>query len=167
MKKENLTKVAVAVALLFAVNMEADAQFGNLLNKAKKVVKEKAEKVMDGSSTSSITSSSSVKDVVTSVAAPVDKPWTMSYESQSKVPGYLEHMEDVSSEEVAMLRDQWDIKRNALGVILYRVAYGYYIVKDDQGRKAVSHSWAQDYQGGKYGSLRHFGVGAEGAFYVK
>ena len=34
MKKENLTKVAVAVALLFAVNMEADAQFGNLLNKA-------------------------------------------------------------------------------------------------------------------------------------
>lgn len=358
MKKENLTKVAVAVALLFAVNMEADAQFGNLLNKAKKAVKEKAEKVMDGSSTSSITSSSSVKDVVTSVAAPVDKPWTMSYESQSKVPGYLEHMEDVSSEEVAMLRDQmikrylynetaqptggdqenqlfagfvnqisnnmgilnpykvkivngrfdfeargkvelitfgpsayvevtdkgeayftsasshdrtylnaerlekakanlkraenyrtffaaagkglskdmeetfeegynratmyvtylsdaikgnspanierrampkagslnsqlhaaalaiakkrmqnvvdvvitrdqWDIKRNALGVILYRVAYGYYIVKDEQGRKAVSHSWAQDYQGGKYGSLRHFGVGAEGAFYVK
>ena len=99
MKKENLMKVAVAVALLFAVNMEADAQFGNLLNKAKKVVKEKAEKVMDGSSTSSITSSSSVKD--------------------------------------------------------------------EQGRKAVSHSWAQDYQGGKYGSLRHFGVGAEGAFYVK
>lgn len=34
MKKENLMKVAVAVALLFAVNMEADAQFGNLLNKA-------------------------------------------------------------------------------------------------------------------------------------
>ena len=110
MKKMNLMKVAVAVALLFAVNMEADAQFGNLLNKAKKAVKEKAEKVVDGSSTSSITSPSSVKDVVTSVASPVDKPWTMSYEGQSKVSQYLEHMENVSSEEVAMLRDQM-IKR--------------------------------------------------------
>ena len=70
--------------------------------------------------------------------------------------------------DVVITRDQWDVKRNALGVILHRVAYGYYIVKDAQGRKAVSHSWAQDYQGGgKYGSLRHFGVGAEGAFYVK
>ena len=69
--------------------------------------------------------------------------------------------------DVVITRDQWDVKRNALGVILYRVAYGYYIVKDAQGRKAVSHSWAQDYQGGKYGALRHFGVGAEGAFYVK
>ena len=70
--------------------------------------------------------------------------------------------------DVVITRDQWDVKRNALGQILHRVAYGYYIVKDEVGRKAVSHSWAQDYQGGgKYGSLRHFGVGAEGAFYVK
>ena len=36
MKKMNLMKLAVAIALLFAVNMNADAQFGNLLNKAKK-----------------------------------------------------------------------------------------------------------------------------------
>ena len=69
--------------------------------------------------------------------------------------------------DVVITRDHWDVKRNALGQILHRVAYGYYIVKDDVGRKAVSHSWAQDYQGGKYGALRHFGVGAEGGFYVK
>ena len=34
MKKMNLLKVAVAIALLFTVNMNANAQFGNLLNKA-------------------------------------------------------------------------------------------------------------------------------------
>jgi hypothetical protein len=46
MKKINLIKTAVAVALLFAVNIDANAQFGGLkglANKAKKAVTEKAE----------------------------------------------------------------------------------------------------------------------------
>ena len=38
----NLLKVAVAIALLFTVNMNANAQFGNLLNKAKKAVTKEA-----------------------------------------------------------------------------------------------------------------------------
>lgn len=38
----SLTRVAVAVALLFAVNMGANAQLGGLLNKAKKVVTKEA-----------------------------------------------------------------------------------------------------------------------------
>ena len=140
MKKENLTKVAVAVALLFAVNMEADAQFGNLLNKANSPANIERR---------AMPKAGSLNSQLHAAALAIAK----------------KRMQNVV--DVVITRDQWDIKRNALGVILYRVAYGYYIVKDEQGRKAVSHSWAQDYQGGKYGSLRHFGVGAEGSFYVK
>lgn len=46
MKKENILRMAMAVALLFVVNMNADAQFGklkNLAKKAKDVVKEQVE----------------------------------------------------------------------------------------------------------------------------
>ena len=42
MKQNNLLKVAVAIALLFTVNMNANAQFGNLLNKAKQAVTKEA-----------------------------------------------------------------------------------------------------------------------------
>ena len=48
MKTLNIMKVAVAIALLFAVNMEADAQFGKLKNLAKKA----KEAVIDNSGTS-------------------------------------------------------------------------------------------------------------------
>ena len=37
-RMSNMTKLAMAVAMLFAVNMNANAQLGGLLNKAKKVV---------------------------------------------------------------------------------------------------------------------------------
>lgn len=50
MKKNSsvIVKVSVAVALLFTVNMTANAQFGNLLNKAKKaVVKETTQKAQE------------------------------------------------------------------------------------------------------------------------
>ena len=354
MEKRNVLKYAVAVAMLFAVSTNADAQFGglkSLANKAKKTIKDKAESVVNGSTTTTKTTTVDATDVATKttmkVAAgdPGELPWTMTRDGQSKTMQYIEKMETASQEEVAKLRDdmikrylyneatkpsegytenmyfanflqnisnqmgllnhydvkivngrfdfdaqgkvelitfgpsayvevndkgeayftsasnhdrtylnaerlakakdnlkrvenyrtffaaagkglskemeeefeegynratmyvtflgdaikgnspaniayrpmpkagslnaqlhaaalaiardQWDVKRNALGQILHRVAYGYYIVKDEVGRKAVSHSWAQDYQGGKYGSLRHFGVGAEGAFYVK
>ena len=55
MKGNNIMKVAVAVALLFAVNMEADAQFGKLKNLAKKA----KEAVVDNSG-----SGNSVTDVI-------------------------------------------------------------------------------------------------------
>lgn len=68
---------------------------------------------------------------------------------------------------VVITRSAWDVKKNALGVPICRVAYGYRIIQTKNGKQAVSCSWAQDYQGGgKYGSLRHYGVGTE-AFYVK
>lgn len=41
-RMSNLTKLAVAVAMLFAVNMSANAQLGGLLNKAKKAVTNEA-----------------------------------------------------------------------------------------------------------------------------
>ena len=45
MKQNVIMKVAVAVALLFAVNTNANAQFGNVLKKAKNaVVKETSQK---------------------------------------------------------------------------------------------------------------------------
>lgn len=115
MKKMNLLKLAAAMALLFTVNMNANAQFGNLLNKAKRAAKEKAEKVINGSSESSYESSSPssstiVKDVVASTAAPVDVPWTMTREGAQKSIEYIQKMETASKEEVAQLRDQM-IKR--------------------------------------------------------
>lgn len=70
--------------------------------------------------------------------------------------------------DVVITRNAWDIKRNALGVPTHRVAYGYYIVKTKHGKRALPYSWAQDHQGGgKYGALRHFGVGVGGQFFVK
>ena len=42
MKQSNVVKVAMAVGMLFAVNMNANAQLGGLLNKAKKVVTKEA-----------------------------------------------------------------------------------------------------------------------------
>ena len=70
--------------------------------------------------------------------------------------------------DVVITRDNWDVKYNALGQPIHRVAYGYYIVKTEHGKRAISHSWAQDHQGGgKYGELRHFGVGVGDEFYVK
>ena len=54
MEKRNLMKYAAAVALLFAVNMNADAQFGSLkglANKAKTALKNKAEDAVNGTTT--------------------------------------------------------------------------------------------------------------------
>ena len=69
--------------------------------------------------------------------------------------------------DVVITRDAWDVKTNAAGVPICRVAYGYLIVKDKQGKRAISYSWAQDHQGGgKYGALRHYGNGME-SFLVK
>ena len=67
---------------------------------------------------------------------------------------------------VVITRSAWDVKKNALGVPICRVAYGYRIVQTKYGKRAVSCSWAQDYKGGSYGALRHYGVGLE-SFYVK
>ena len=48
MKQNVIMKVAVAVALLFAVNTNANAQFGNVLKKAKSaVVKETTQKAQE------------------------------------------------------------------------------------------------------------------------
>ena len=65
MKKMNLMKVAVAVALLFAVNMEADAQFGklkNLAKKAKEVVTEKVDVPQVNNPVSDVTNDNSVEN---------------------------------------------------------------------------------------------------------
>ena len=70
--------------------------------------------------------------------------------------------------DVVITRDAWEVKTNALGVPVCRVAYGYLIINTKHGKRALSYSWAQDHQGGgKYGALRHYGVGAGGSFYVK
>ena len=87
-----ISKKTVAIALLFAVNINADAQFGNLrglANKAKKALKDKTEDVINGtasSATSSSSSSGSVESAVRKVAAgdPGELPWTMTREGQSK-----------------------------------------------------------------------------------
>ena len=48
-----------------------------------------------------------------------------------------------------------------------RSVSGYVIKKDEYGKRAFGRSWCQDYMGGgKYGSLRNYGVGL-GSFYLK
>ncbi len=75
--------------------------------------------------------------------------------------------QDNSTVSVVITRSAWDVKKNPLGVPICRVAYGYRIVQTKHGKRAVSCSWAQDHQGGgKYGALRHYGVGTE-SYYVK
>lgn len=67
--------------------------------------------------------------------------------------------------DVVVTSNAWDVQREG-GVIVRRVATGYVIVKDKQGKAAVRVSWAQDHQGGgRYGALRRYGNG--GSFLVK
>ncbi|MBO7419318.1 MAG: hypothetical protein J6U14_10370 [Bacteroidaceae bacterium] len=79
----------------------------------------------------------------------------------------ISKQQDSNTVSVIITRNEWDVKRNALGVPICRVVYGYRIVQTNQGKRAVSCSWAQDHQGGgNYGALRHYGVGTE-SFYVE
>ncbi len=79
----------------------------------------------------------------------------------------ISKQQDSNTVSVVITRNEWDVKRNALGVPICRVAYGYRIVQTNQGKRAVSCSWAQDHQGGgNYGALRHYGVGTE-SFYIE
>lgn len=74
---------------------------------------------------------------------------------------------DSSVVDVIITNNQWTVKTEA-GVPKYRMVSGYWLRKDAHGTRASSHSWCQDYQGGgKYGSLRNFGVGVESPFYIK
>ncbi|MBQ4388069.1 MAG: hypothetical protein II822_10760 [Prevotella sp.] len=69
--------------------------------------------------------------------------------------------------DVIITSSQWDVKVNAFGVPVNRNIYGYYIYKDEVGLQCCPRMWAEDYRGGKYGSLRKGGVGAGGPFYIK
>lgn len=70
--------------------------------------------------------------------------------------------DDPSVIDVVITSNNWDVKP-----LERRIVYGYVIRKDDLGKRAFKRSWCQDYMGGgKYGSLRHHGVGTE-SYYVK
>ncbi|MBR5723774.1 MAG: hypothetical protein IKX62_00185 [Bacteroidales bacterium] len=69
--------------------------------------------------------------------------------------------------DIVITSDSWEVQTNALGVPIRRVIYGYSIVKTDLGKMANRVSWSEDYQGGSYGKLHAYGVGAGGSFYVK
>ena len=76
MKKENIiSKALVALALVFAVQATASAQLGNLLNKAKNAVQEKAAEVVEqGENTVQQNSLKSARDVL---GEPPALPWVM------------------------------------------------------------------------------------------
>ncbi len=70
--------------------------------------------------------------------------------------------DDSSVLDVVITSNNWEVKP-----LERRIVYGYVIRKDELGKMAVERSWCQDYMGGgKYGSLRHYGVGLK-SFYVK
>lgn len=68
--------------------------------------------------------------------------------------------------KVVVTSNSWEVQKNPAGVPIRRVIYGYSIGNTKHGKMATKVSWAEDYQGGKYGSLHCYGVGTE-SFYVK
>ena len=70
--------------------------------------------------------------------------------------------------DVVIGQRDWEIQRNAFGVIIRRVCWGWIIVKDDIGLCAIPARWCQDNQGGnEYGRLQMFRHGGNSWFYVK
>ena len=78
----------------------------------------------------------------------------------------VEKAKDPEIMDCIITSDMWDVKKNAAGVPVRRVVYGYIIYKAEMGKMATKYAWAEEYQNGKYGPLHSFGVGT-GSFYVK
>ena len=74
----------------------------------------------------------------------------------------LAKAEDSSVIDVVITSNSWNVKP-----LERRSVSGYVIKKDEYGKRAFARTWCQDYMGGgKYGSLRNYGVGM-GSFYLK
>ena len=70
--------------------------------------------------------------------------------------------DDPSVIDVVITSNNWNVKP-----LERRTVSGYVIKKDENGRRAFGRTWTQDYMGGgKYGSLRNYGVGLD-SFYLK
>lgn len=70
--------------------------------------------------------------------------------------------DDSSVIDVVITSNNWEVKP-----LERRIVTGYIIRKDKNGKLACERSWCQDYMGGgKYGSLRHYGVGLR-TFYIQ
>lgn len=70
--------------------------------------------------------------------------------------------DDPSVIDVVITSNNWNVKP-----LERRTVSGYVIKKDENGKRAFARTWCQDYMGGgKYGSLRNYGVGME-SFYLK
>lgn len=70
--------------------------------------------------------------------------------------------EDPDVIDVVITSNSWKVDP-----LTRRSVSGYVIKKDKHGKRAFGRSWCQDYMGGgKYGSLRNYGVGL-GSFYLK
>ena len=70
--------------------------------------------------------------------------------------------EDPEVIDVVITSNSWKVDP-----LTRRSVSGYVIKKDKHGKRAFGRSWCQDYMGGgKYGSLRNYGVGL-GSFYLK
>ena len=70
--------------------------------------------------------------------------------------------EDSGVIDVVITSNNWKVDP-----LTRRSVTGYVIKQDAHGKRAFSRSWCQDYMGGgKYGSLRSYGVGM-GSFYIK
>jgi hypothetical protein len=70
--------------------------------------------------------------------------------------------EDSSVIDVVITSNHWNVTP-----LERRSVSGYVIRNTKMGKQASGRSWCQDYMGGgKYGSLRNFGVGLD-SFYIK
>lgn len=80
----------------------------------------------------------------------------------------LAKADDSSVVDVVITSKSWNIQRNVLGIPTHRTVTGYWIKNTKHGKQAVSRSWCQDHEGGgRYGSLRNYGIGVSSPFYLK
>ncbi|MBR3302959.1 MAG: hypothetical protein IKI67_02090 [Bacteroidales bacterium] len=96
---------------------------------------------------------------------PMPKAGSMNASLKSKALS-VQKAKNKSCVDVVIVSNSWEVKKNSLGVPIRRIVYGYSISTTKHGKMATRVSWSEEYQGGSYGALRAYGVGAE-SFYVK
>lgn len=96
---------------------------------------------------------------------PIPKAGSMNASMKAKALS-VQKAKNKSVIDVVITSNSWDVKKNALGVPIRRIISGYSIIQTKYGKMATNVSWSEEYEGGKYGSLRAYGVGME-SFYVK
>lgn len=121
MSRMNLMKMAAAMALLFAVNMNADAQFGKLKNLAKKKVEQAVREQVD-KSTSTATSNQEEENTVSTPTTETETTKTTSNSNNNS-----------SSAQEGYDEDGFPVRKAGESDKAFRIRSQRYFYKDNPG----------------------------------